>query len=268
MKKISSFLPVALLTALLFVPVSAQEKKTGASVGSATKEKSVVEELTELTERGRQSTPPQILAAGKKGEEELRRSGVLDRALNVGDRMPEFELYDARGRLVKSEDLLDKGHLVVVFYRGAWCPFCNLYLRGLQRHLPEIKEQGANLVAISVENPDSSLSVAQKNKLDFTVLSDPNLDVSQKFGIVYQIPKVVNDVILASGFDIAKYNRMERAELPLSATYVISRTGRVHYAFLDPDYKKRAAPEEIIKTLAEINKSSGKAKKKEKMKSN
>lgn len=173
-------------------------------------------------------------------------------ALKAGAKMPSFKLKDATGKTVGSDDLLKQGNLVVVFYRGSWCPFCNLYLRNLQKNLAQIKEAGGNLVAVSVENPDNSLGVAKKNELNFTVLSDPNLSVARKFGIVYQMPKETDELYKSRGLNVAEHNRMEKAELPLSATYVVNRKGEIVYAFLESDYKKRAAPQTIIETLLKI----------------
>ena len=191
-----------------------------------------------------------------------KTSGSIDRfvsaedaaknALNVGAKMPAFSLKDANGKIVESRDLLKGGNLVVVFYRGASCPFCNLYLRNLQKNMPQIKAAGGNLVAVSVENPDNSLKVSRKNELDFTVLSDPNLTTARKFGIVYQMPKETDELYKTRGLDVAKHNEMERAELPLSATYIINQKGKIVYAFLEPDYKKRAEPQTIIETLLKI----------------
>lgn len=219
---------------------------------SAQTDGKVADELKKLDEQSSTRVPPKVLEAGKKGIEQLIAEGVVDKALKVGDRMPTFSLTDARGRSISSIELLKKQNLVITFYRGAWCPFCNLYLRSLQKRLPELKELGAELVAISVEPQDRSLTVTEDNKLDFIVLSDPKLDVSRKFGIVYQMPKVTNDAILELGFDIAKYNDMEKAELPLSATYVVNRSGKIVYAFLDPDYKKRAEPSDILDALKKL----------------
>lgn len=173
-------------------------------------------------------------------------------ALNVSATMPAFSLKDVTGKLVESRDLLKQGNLVVVFYRGSWCPFCNLYLRNLQKSLTQIKAAGGNLVAISVENPDNSLSVAKKNELDFTVLSDPNLTVARKFGIVYQLPKETDELYKSKGLDVAEHNGMRLPELPLSATYVVNQQGEIVYAYLEPDYKKRAAPETIIEMLRKL----------------
>jgi len=173
-------------------------------------------------------------------------------ALNVGAKMPSFSLKDSNGKTVNSDDLLKQGNLVVVFYRGSWCPFCNLYLRNLQKNLARIKAAGGNLVAVSVENPDNSLSVAKKNELGFTVLSDPNLTLARKFGIVYQMPKETAELYKSRGLNVAEHNQMEKAELPLSATYVVNQKGEIVYAFLESDYKKRADPQVIIETLSKI----------------
>ncbi len=118
---------------------------------------------------------------------------AVKNALNVGSTMPSFSLKDIGGKIVNSDDLLEKNNLVIVFYRGAWCPFCNLYLRNLQQNAAQIKEAGGDIVAISVENPDNSSSVARKNELQFAVLSDPKLEVARKFGIVYQLPKETDE---------------------------------------------------------------------------
>lgn len=173
-------------------------------------------------------------------------------ALKAGGKMPAFELKDALGKTVKSEELLKQGNVVLVFYRGSWCPFCNVYLRKLQQNLSQIKSNKGVLVAVSVENPDNSLTVAKKNELEFTVLSDANLDVARQFGIVYQLAKATDELYKSHGLDIAKHNAMNTPELPLSATYIINQKGEIIYAFLEPDYKKRAEPQVIIETLSKI----------------
>ena len=154
-------------------------------------------------------------------------------ALNVGAKMPAFNLKDARGQSISSEDLLKQGNLVVVFYRGSWCPYCNLYLKKLQQNLPQIKDNKGTLVAISVENPDNSLTIAKKNEVSFTVLSDPNLTVARKFGIVYQLPKETDETYKNKyGLDIAKHNEMEKPELsavqPVFCNQVRERRKQFH----------------------------------------
>ncbi|MEO6655037.1 MAG: peroxiredoxin-like family protein [Pyrinomonadaceae bacterium] len=173
-------------------------------------------------------------------------------ALNVGAKAPSFSLKDSTGKLLSSKDLLQEGNMVLVFYRGSWCPFCNTYLHKLQTRLMDIKAAGGNVVAVSVENPDASMAVAKKNEVLFTVLSDTNLDVARKFGIVYQLPPETDAKYKTYGIDLAKHNAMEKPELPISATYIIDKKGKIVYAFLEPDYKKRAEPDVIIENLKKL----------------
>ena len=177
---------------------------------------------------------------------------AVKNALSVGAKMPEFSLKDSSGKLVSSKELAKSGNLVIVFYRGSWCPFCNLYLRNLQKRLADITAAGGKLVAISVENPDASMAVARKNEVQFTVLSDPDLDVARKFGIVYQLPAATDEMYKSHGLDVAKHNEMAKPELPLAATYVVNKKGKIVYAYLDTDYKKRAEPDVIIENLKKL----------------
>lgn len=177
---------------------------------------------------------------------------AVGNALKAGAQMPPFALKDIDGKTVNSDDLLKKSNLVIVFYRGAWCPFCNLYLHKLQSQIAAIREAGGNIVAISVENPDNSTSVADKNNLQFTVLSDPNLETARKFGIVYELPKETDEQYKSKGLDVAKNNEMAKAELPLGATYIVKQNGEIVYAYLETDYKVRAEPEVIIENLKKI----------------
>ncbi len=178
---------------------------------------------------------------------------AAENALKVGAVAPSFSLADSNSKTVTSTELFEQGNIVLVFYRGAWCPFCNTYLRKMQQNLGAIKENGGVLVAVSVENPDLSIDVVNKNKLDYLVLSDTNLKLARKFGLVYQLPDDTNKKYIEYGIDLAKRNSMENAELPISATYVIGKDGKIAYAFLDPDYKKRAEPDKIIETLKALN---------------
>jgi len=190
-----------------------------------------------------------LTASGQTTVEDAAKS-----ALNVGAKIPAFTLNDALGRATSSKDLLKQGNTVIVFYRGAWCPFCNKYLNTLQKNMTRINEAGGNLVAISVENADRSQAIAKKNELTYTVLSDPNLNVARMFKIVYQMPDATNERYKSGGLDVAKYNSMEKAELPISATYIVNKKGVITYAHIEPDAKKRPTPDEIVAALTKIAK--------------
>src|SRR6201988_3485888 len=125
--------------------------------------------------------------------ERVRTAGTVDKALRVGQSAPVFTLPDAFGNQVSLKALLAKGPVVVSFYRGEWCPFCNIELRALEEALPKMREHGATLIAISPEKPDHGIVVTKKNKLTFPVLSDFGNKVARQFGIVYQVGQELND---------------------------------------------------------------------------
>jgi peroxiredoxin len=184
--------------------------------------------------------------------EDMRDSGILDKALQKGDKIPEFELPDVRAGIVRSRDLLAQGPLVIIFYRGSWCPYCNIQLHDFQKHLSRIKELGANLVAISPQTPDNSLSTAEKGALEFYVLSDVNIKVEKSFGLSYRVPDDVARIHIKNGVDLAWYNGNNDWQLPLALTYVVARDGTIVYAFRDVDYRKRPKSEEILRVLKKM----------------
>ena len=184
----------------------------------------------------------------------VRSSGILDQALTVGSSAPEFALPDAFGHEVSLRALLVKGPVVISFYRGEWCPFCNIELRGLQGALPRMQELGASLVAISPEKPDHGVLATEKNKLTFPVLSDFGNKVARQFGVVFQIgPEVKDFSINVFKNDLALRNGEDSYELPVPATFVIDTTGIIRFAHVDADYMTgRVEPETVISALKTI----------------
>ena len=238
----------AVFMSLIFLTVSSQISAEE-NIKNDVTEKPVEALLKARAEQSNKKMPSAFKDSTQKGFEELIQSGIIKTALQVGDKMPSFILPDAHNNMISSDNLLKDGALVIVFYRGLWCPYCNLYLNALEGYLPEIKSYGASLVAISGEPPDRSLEVETKDSLTYPVLSDTALVASHKFGIVYEVPKPIRDVFAERGFDFTKYYNSEKAELPLSATYVVNKEGIITYAFLEIDYKLRAEPSDIIKAL-------------------
>jgi peroxiredoxin len=178
------------------------------------------------------------------------RNGLAKTALKVGDRAPSIVLSNARGDTVDVGTLLKRGPVVVAFYRGGWCPFCNLELRAFQRLLPDIEAAGASLVAISPEKPDDSLSTAEKNALTFEVLSDVGQKVGRAFRLVYDFSDELKSAYNGFNLDIpAKNGTVGEWALPISATYIIDRDGVITYAYTDADYRDRADPIDILAVL-------------------
>lgn len=184
----------------------------------------------------------------KEGIEAIAKSGLLDKALKVGDIAPNFKLNNALGEPVELYEYLKKGKVVLTWYRGGWCPYCNLTLRQLQLELPEFEANGAHLIALTPELPDKSLSTSEKHKLEFEVLSDIGNEVGKEYGIVFKLTNEVADAYNKS-FGIKEYNGDESNELPLAATYIIDEDGKIIYAFLDADYRNRAEPNELTEFL-------------------
>lgn len=217
-------------------------------------QKSLTEKLSAMAEASQSKTPVEKRKIMEAAIEQVRASSLADHALKVGDKIPQFSLPDVKKGIVKSSELLKQGPLVIVFYRGGWCPYCNLQLHDLQKHLPEITAAGAQLVAISPQTPDGSLSTAQKDELSFYVLSDVGNDIAKKFHLVYKLPADLKKVYADFGIDLEKSNGSKDWELPLGATYIVGRDGIISYAFSDPDYKKRAETKDVIAHLNKLKK--------------
>jgi len=196
------------------------------------------------------ATPKVVRKQMADGIEAVRLEGVVGHAKKVGDAAPGFALTDAKGETVKLSGLLAKGPVVLTWYRGGWCPYCNIALNALQKKLPEIRAAGATLVALTPELPDKTLSTAEKHSLEFLVLSDVNHKVAKEYGIVFKLTPEVRD-LYHSRFNLTEYNGKEAGEdsLPLAATYIIGKDGKILWAFLDADYRKRAEPDDIVAFL-------------------
>ncbi|MEM6265569.1 MAG: peroxiredoxin-like family protein [Bacteroidota bacterium] len=186
-----------------------------------------------------------------EGIEAVVESGIYDLAKKEGDQAPNFSLNNATGKQVKLSKLLQQGPVVLTWYRGGWCPYCNLTLRFLQQSLPEFQAEGATLVALTPELPDRSLSTSEKHELEFEVLSDVGNEVARNYGIVFKLTPEVAEAY-QHAFDLHAYNGDESDELPLAATYVIDQKGMIQYAFLDAEYRNRAEPTDIIATLKSL----------------
>jgi peroxiredoxin len=184
----------------------------------------------------------------REGIAAVASSGILEKAMQVGDVAPNFSLPNASGETVELYDYLKKGKVVLTWYRGGWCPYCNLALHELQKELVNFKANGAQLLALTPEMPDKSMTTSEKHNLEFEILSDVGNKVGKEYGVVF---KLTDDVanIYNEAFALNEYNGNESNELPLAATYIINEKGVITYAFLDADYRNRAEPLELTQQL-------------------
>lgn len=184
--------------------------------------------------------------------ERLIREGIDKHALKVGDQIPNASLPNAQGHPVNIADLLASGPVIINFYRGSWCPYCNLELRAYQQYLDEIKASGGQIVAISPELPDSSLSNAEKLELEFEVLSDLGNSFAEQLGLVFTIPDELAEVYKQLNSDITPYTGDNSWRVPIPATYIIGTDHKVAYAYVNADYLERAEPAEVVAALAQL----------------
>lgn len=214
---------------------------------------SLQDSIESLKTANQAKASPEKRAAYADGIKAVVTAKVVESAAKVGDLAPDFSLKDMRGSEITLSEQLKKGPVVLTWYRGGWCPYCNTQLAAYQQILPQIEELGAQLIAVSPELPDKSKTTAERGHLKFTVLSDINLKVAAEYGLVFKLTPEV-EKLYAEFFSMKEYNGEEASpnELPLAATYVISPDGKITYAFLNADYTKRAEPRDIIAALDAI----------------
>ncbi|WP_026411366.1 peroxiredoxin-like family protein [Actinomadura oligospora] len=200
----------------------------------------------------RKQMPDEVKAIMGAAAAELAASGQADKALTVGDTAPGFSLPSASGQTVALDDLLAVGPVVLTFYRGAWCPYCNLALRALQQHHDQITERGARLVAVSPQIPDESLTLTEKHALAFDVLSDVGSETAAAYGLAFEVTEGLAAVYDKLGFDLQRVNAGHPRTLPLPATYVIGTDHTIAWAFVDTDYTARAEPTDILAALTAL----------------
>jgi len=180
---------------------------------------------------------------------ELIASGAAQRALKAGDKVPSFVLKDANGETVSSSSLLAQGPLVVSFYRGVWCPYCNMELQALQEALPAFREVGAQLVAISPQNAVNSRKSVRTNRLDFPILSDPRNATAAAFGLRFALPDYLIELYKSRKNDLPVFNGDASWTLPMPGRFVIGQDGVIRYAEVNPDYTRRPEPSELLPAL-------------------
>jgi peroxiredoxin len=185
--------------------------------------------------------------------EELRAEFASESAIGVGDPAPDFVLPNATAKSVVLKDLLRSGPVVLTFYRGGWCPYCNIQLRAYQDVLPEITGLGGRLVAISPQLPDNSLDTVNKNALTFEVLSDVGNKVARQYGLVYALPEEIRSALRSNNKALPSINGDESWELPVPATFVVASDQHVALAYIEVDYRKRLEPEALLTCLKSLS---------------
>lgn len=193
--------------------------------------------------------PPEVLAGLAAEIRKLAESGIAGQALQVGAKVPDFTLPDAHGKPTTLSALLARGPVVLTFYRGGWCPFCDLQLRAYQGVLGAIHDLGAELVAISPQTPDYALSDVEKKQLTFPVLTDRGNRVARDLKLVFPLSDALRKLQTHFGSVLPKFNGDDSWELPMPGTFVLDRHGIVRFASVDPNWMVRVEPAAILEAL-------------------
>lgn len=198
--------------------------------------------------RNASKAPADVKAIMDKASADLKKYG-LKKAIVRGKKAPEFSLENYKNGTFSLKDALKNGPVVVTFYRGGWCPYCNIQLRAYEERIADFTKTGATLVAISPEKPSNAKETADAQKVSFDLLFDKDNKVARRFGLVFKIGEDLKKVYEGFGLDLEKSQGNDKWELPLAATYVIGQDGTVLYSFVEADYTRRAEPQEIIDLL-------------------
>ncbi len=213
----------------------------------------LAQEIEELNRTTAPNIPEDVATAFQNAIQNWVANKIDKDALRVGDSIPSFKLNNHDGKSISSDDLLKQGPIIINFFRGGWCPYCNLELRAFQKHLNEIKKHKGSLVAISGELADSSINTVKENEINFPVLSDKNLLVARQFGLVFQLPEIIEDMTKNKfGLDLRKINGTDKFELPIPASYLVDVDHVIRYAYVNPNFMQRSEPSELVNALKNL----------------
>jgi peroxiredoxin len=206
-------------------------------------------QLEDITRRVQTLVPPEKLGSNERAIAELAASGAAQRAVGAGAAAPRFQLPDAYGKLIRSADLLALGKLIVIFFRGRWCPYCVAQLQAMQQVLPAIKARPASLIAISPQTARQTAFMVEQYGLSFPVLCDTGNQVARQFGLAYRLPNYLEEQYRRTMINLANSNGDQSWELPLAATYIVEQRGEIGYVQVEVDYRQRVEPEKILSQL-------------------
>ena len=209
-------------------------------------------DIDEYNAAKKEKFPAEVLNTMAQATQDLKSLGIEDRALAVGDKIPDFSLPNQKGEMRNIADLYSEATLVLNIYRGGWCPYCNFEMKALSGALPDIQAQGATLVGMAPETPDHAGDTVTRHEINIEVLSDAGNRVSEQLGLVFELPEALRPMYQSAGIDIPAFNGDDSFRLPVPATYIIGTDGIVKHAFVDADYTRRMEPEDILSVLKSL----------------
>lgn len=213
---------------------------------------SLQEKLDAFKVQFEKTAPEGAFETFEQSTRELIATGQAENALKAGDKAPGFTLADSDGNDVSLGDLLSQGPVVLTFYRGVWCPYCNLDLQALEEAADDIRAKGAQLVAISMQGAADSRKSQRENKLNYPILTDQNGELAQQFGIRWKLQDYAQKFFKMFGVELPVIHNDGEWNLPMPARYVIDTDGTIAYAEVNPDYTRRPEPSDLFPVLDQL----------------
>lgn len=230
-----------------------KEKTEMNSSSTETTQATLSDQLAARAKASAAAAPPAMLSAFKEGIELVDAMGLEESAKQVGDIAIDGELTGWNGDTIKLSELWNEGPVVLMWYRGGWCPYCNIQLRAMQKSLNDIENAGARLVVLTPELPEKAKETAEAASIEIVALHDKDNALAKEYGILFDLPEPIVP-IYRTKLKLPELNGSDKMQLPLAATYVIDKSGKITYAFLDADYKKRAEPADVVAAVKAITK--------------
>ena len=211
--------------------------------------KILAQQIEELNENLGKQLPIEVLEIFSKSIEDLKTQGIGENNIEIGERFPDFSLQNTNDETVELKKLLKNGKVIVAFFRGSWCPYCNLELKALQENLKQIVDKKTELVVISPQKLDYSKELKNNHQLDFELLTNKDNALAKQLGISFELQNYLIPTYKSLGIELSNYNETDNNELPIPAVFVIDTDYRITYKFVDPNYMNRINIQELIQQL-------------------
>jgi peroxiredoxin len=189
----------------------------------------------------------------RQADERLRASGIAEQALKEGDTAPDFTLPDADGKQVRLYEQLATGPVVLVFYRGGWCPFCSLSLRAYDQIAGAVRKHGGSILGVGLESPEQARDTAETHRISFPLLWDHGLHTAEQFGLGYDLDASMRAMYQLCSHDVPALSGTGAWRLPMAATFVIARNGRIVRAMVDSSVYRRMEPDDALEAVAQMS---------------
>lgn len=243
---------MALLAAITVgLSIATQSSLAQESESASQDSKTLKAQLEQMAEGSKRRLPAAMLETMESAINELKESNLVETARGKGDAAIDATLKTANGESVTLSQEWSEGPVVLMWYRGGWCPYCNLQLKAMNDRIKSLESTGAKLLVVSPELPEKSQETIDRNQLEMTILHDPHNELAQKYGIVFKLPDSLLP-LYRDRLGLSQYNGDDSMQLPLAATYVIDQEGTIRYSYLEEDYKKRAEPTEVMAAVRSL----------------